>query len=679
MTGRQKNMYLRPSARLQKYLGRELIADPNLAIIEFVKNSYDAGASEVSLSFHIASGDFLLISDDGLGMDESAFRANWLSPGFSAKSPEYSGPELIAKDADHVVAGRARGREPAGEKGLGRLASGRLGDVMEVWTRPTPASPWLHVVFDWDEFDNMGTYMDQVPIPFDDEQPDEPKYQAGTIVKISSLRQNWGGKVPGRPSPGRKRTRLGRLKQDLELLIRPFGGQDPNFTVHLDSDVLIDADDIGTIQAVPSTRTADYVYSFSIRAADNNIPIVERSLQRSKALAAELELPEADDYSDDPNHILEDRAKSYPDSLRCGPFEGTFYYSPPPAARRAKTIEGSAIGVLLYRDGVLVEPYGLPGDDWVGAEARKASRQGHAAIQPANFSGYVTISRTLNPKLEEMSNRLGLLETEASEDFFGIVREEFAIFEDLVYNEVLLSRWTSIDEKASKQAVVASHLAEIRTRAIAHSLGQPLAAIAFEILRLKVLRRRDDIPEEVKSLLQDIQDRVEGHLDRITSTVRTFADMQAPTVKVHELQELIAPAVDDAMPLAELSGVALITAEVPSIHCLVPGELVVEAFAELIKNAIEIERDSTVQPWVRVVVARSADGRQVEVRIVDNGIGFEEGIPSNLHDVTPTHGRPSEGLAIVENAISVSRGTVHVESTGQDGTVMLVQLPAIRE
>ncbi len=44
-------MHLRPSARLQTFLGKELIADPNLAILEFVKNSYDAGADHVGSRF----------------------------------------------------------------------------------------------------------------------------------------------------------------------------------------------------------------------------------------------------------------------------------------------------------------------------------------------------------------------------------------------------------------------------------------------------------------------------------------------------------------------------------------------------------------------------------------------------------------------------------------------------
>ena len=71
-----------PSARLQHYLGNQLIADPNLAIIEFVKNAYDAGASHLYLDFTILDTDrtALVIADDGTGMDEHSFEAKLDAP-----------------------------------------------------------------------------------------------------------------------------------------------------------------------------------------------------------------------------------------------------------------------------------------------------------------------------------------------------------------------------------------------------------------------------------------------------------------------------------------------------------------------------------------------------------------------------------------------------------------------
>src|SRR4051794_35545361 len=120
----------RPSARLQRFLGRELIADPNLAIIEFVKNAYDAGAQHVYIDFRLAESDpsELVISDDGAGMDEESFERNWMHPGYSQKATD-------APPGHQVSAATTGGRTPVGEKGLGRLAAGRLGERLDVYTR----------------------------------------------------------------------------------------------------------------------------------------------------------------------------------------------------------------------------------------------------------------------------------------------------------------------------------------------------------------------------------------------------------------------------------------------------------------------------------------------------------------------------------------------------------------
>src|SRR5207302_9630977 len=102
-------LFFEPSARLQKFLGRELIADPNLAIAEFVKNAYDAGATEVYMDFELKGvpkeQQSLTISDNGSGMDFAAFRSNWMRPGFSEK----------AKPTALEPSRRLLGRVPVGE------------------------------------------------------------------------------------------------------------------------------------------------------------------------------------------------------------------------------------------------------------------------------------------------------------------------------------------------------------------------------------------------------------------------------------------------------------------------------------------------------------------------------------------------------------------------------------
>ena len=89
---RTKTVRFTPVARLQRILGSELIADPNVAVVELVKNSYDAGASEVLIRLQTVGREphaqTMIISDNGTGMDIEIFQKSWMSPGYSEKAPE---------------------------------------------------------------------------------------------------------------------------------------------------------------------------------------------------------------------------------------------------------------------------------------------------------------------------------------------------------------------------------------------------------------------------------------------------------------------------------------------------------------------------------------------------------------------------------------------------------------
>ena len=150
-------LHFEPSARLQQFLGRELIADPNLAIAEFVKNSYDAGATDVYVEFRVDDlrppEQVICISDNGTGMNLDTFTANWMHPGFSYKVDAV--PSEGAKPRADTPKARQDARVPIGEKGIGRLAAGRLGERLHVFTRRRRNDPWLHVLFDWNTFRDM--------------------------------------------------------------------------------------------------------------------------------------------------------------------------------------------------------------------------------------------------------------------------------------------------------------------------------------------------------------------------------------------------------------------------------------------------------------------------------------------------------------------------------------------
>ena len=111
------------SARTARLIGRENIASSKGAIIELVKNAYDADAEWVKVSFLNFNDDFtvnsdskIVIEDDGNGMSEQIIEKHWLNPATPEKKKRKKNKETTDK-----------GRILQGEKGIGRFAIFKLG------------------------------------------------------------------------------------------------------------------------------------------------------------------------------------------------------------------------------------------------------------------------------------------------------------------------------------------------------------------------------------------------------------------------------------------------------------------------------------------------------------------------------------------------------------------------
>src|SRR5690348_15044011 len=108
-------------ARAVLALGRESIKEHTTALVELVKNSYDAGARVVEVEVHAAGGNrteaFIRIADDGCGMTDDDITKRWLRIGYSEK-----------RTNRYTEANRRK----TGEKGIGRISADRLGNHLEV-------------------------------------------------------------------------------------------------------------------------------------------------------------------------------------------------------------------------------------------------------------------------------------------------------------------------------------------------------------------------------------------------------------------------------------------------------------------------------------------------------------------------------------------------------------------
>jgi hypothetical protein len=215
-------------------LGEHLITDVVRALVELVKNAYDADASYAKISimtdatppegsaFPDALG-YIEIEDDGEGMSREAIRTGWLVISHSAKR---------AMKATGATTGR-HARTPLGDKGLGRLGAQRLGENIEITTRSTPtatagseahgldrAKPGIHrakaeenvVRFSWRDFARARRLSD-VPVVLTANVP--PTRTRGTRILISGLRE---------PDVWRGDAARKNLQTSLSQLISPYQG-----------------------------------------------------------------------------------------------------------------------------------------------------------------------------------------------------------------------------------------------------------------------------------------------------------------------------------------------------------------------------------------------------------------------------------------------------------------------
>ena len=150
-------------------LGEKLISDEIQALVELVKNSYDADASYANVTVEAEElvGDnspnfsqsrgYIIIEDDGTGMDWNDIERGWLTISASPKR------EMKAK-------GRTtkKGRTPLGDKGLGRLGSQRLGQRIEIWTSEEEGNVEYYVGVDLGEVrDNV---LSKVRVLFEEQE-----------------------------------------------------------------------------------------------------------------------------------------------------------------------------------------------------------------------------------------------------------------------------------------------------------------------------------------------------------------------------------------------------------------------------------------------------------------------------------------------------------------------------
>jgi two-component system sensor histidine kinase KdpD len=235
-------------------------------------------------------------------------------------------------------------------------------------------------------------------------------------------------------------------------------------------------------------------------------------------------------------------------------------------------------------------------------------------------------------------------------------------------------------ERLTDEAGRARELAEgnrIRTAllaAVSHDLRTPLAGIKAAVTSL----RSDDVawsPEDEAELLAGIEDGAD-RLDHLVGNLLDMSRLQTGTV-VPLIREAD---LDEVVPMAlggvPESSVALDIPETLPMVAVDPG-LLERGVANVVENAVKYS-----PPGVKVLVAASALGERVEVRVVDRGPGVPEDVKERIFEPFQRYGDAPRGngvglgLAVARGFAEAMGGTLVAEDTPGGGLTMVFTVRA---
>ena len=209
----QKPLQFKISSALKNIIGRDLITDDFIAVFELVKNSYDAHATRVDVSFEDIYTDKgrIIIKDNGKGMGYQDLLDKWL---FVARSSKKEGDEedSYKNFRDKIKVKRAY----AGAKGIGRFSCDRLGSELYLESIKDEKNAKIEaLVTDWNKFEeDSNNEFVNVSVLHETLEKSSYGINRGTVLEISNLHSDWN------------REKFQELKDSLARLINPSNTED---------------------------------------------------------------------------------------------------------------------------------------------------------------------------------------------------------------------------------------------------------------------------------------------------------------------------------------------------------------------------------------------------------------------------------------------------------------------
>jgi len=671
-----------------KLLGSQLISDKFTAIIELVKNSYDANATEVKIDFidtYDPINGKIIIQDNGFGMSKEDIKNKWMKIGTNSKRNSKFSP----KPFNRVL---------LGEKGIGRFAIEKISNHIILESKQASNNILHKLEIDWREYEKAIS-SNEPPLFTNIKNKytaTETNDNQGTSLQFYSLKEIWSSND------------IKRLKRELAKFVSPI--IDDNSKIENKFNILVKE---GTEKALWDVSEYEEVINDSLSYATT---VHKISFNQKKNLQEELH------WNEDKKEleVLEIKEPSF------GFMKMHIYYFNSKDKKKFKLAykaKDLAIdGFKVYRDGILATPFVEIASieegvdkyrDILGIDKRRWSNF-FGKISSHDFIGIIEITKENNPNIKDLTNRQDFEDTKEYKEFKKFIVEQIQQIEKkLDYEKKLLKKENfnqiknaeielenikeNLDSLIKKEPKLKENIQPIYLHL--KEVSNALQTSSKEIIDLKQdIEKKEELYFSLMSLQEyaaNLAHMISNSLDKILRISRYFVKhlektkFQKKTLmldsELMKLQEDANYMIDYAesghkLKQFDLSELILkvfqrydesFEEENISIQLTKPESFIVvhnetflrDIFNNLISNSRRALKKVNIDKKIIKCTAYKEEDEFI-ILFSDNGIGIDDDIKAKIFDryfsTTKEEGGAGLGLYVVKNNLKTLNGTIEL-------------------
>lgn len=656
-----------------KQLGEQLITDEVTALLELIKNSYDADATYVSIEINTTGTclddgilypnhkGFIKVEDDGFGMDEKTIIDSWLVISYSYKR-EMKAKKILTP----------KGRTPLGEKGLGRLSTQRLADICEIYTNVNEGEG-LHLAFNWKDFETE-TKLNNVSIKDANYQP---SIKHGTKLILSNL---------NRPEVW-KSDSLAKFTGLVSQIISPYKENRP-FDVFIKiNGVDLDLDESN--DELNDLAMSKFEFEFdgkiiTLKGKTKMYKFLGKSPEKNEDYKIFLEadnghkfhefLRAKKDYinlSDDSNYYLSfEKTYTFDKDIggleifnekidgeekivkaNPGSFEGIINefnfdenFNPDELSinhvfdnfANYKSFAKSQVGIKIYRNGFTVRPFGIGGEDWLKLRESETSGKSFYTLRPNNVIGYFAIDEGVNNKIKDKTDREGLISNPFTNNFIisaKFIRDEINRYQNDIrrkYNDYIRTyKITNSKIKTSSKALKVLKETDEEIKEVGANIKNAISSSSVEKEKLEELSNEIHgnpifSTEKEKETMLKVQGILK-ELENIQNTLKKIEPILAKAERIGDIINVLEPKIqileEQLHNFSELASLGLVVESISHEFANISDRL--SEKSSFYSNKLENKKLTDSDIYVLMEYINSTvNGLKIQLRHIDPALKY---------------------------------------------------------